>query len=53
VAGGAYQLVDRLGKVYVGPQFVFPTDFGTAPEAGFVLRTTVDRVGGVGPWVAG
>src|SRR5437899_1721113 len=35
VTGGAYGLLDRLGKVYIGPQFVFPTDHGTAPEAGF------------------
>ncbi len=46
--GGAWSLLDRLGKVYVGADFTFP---GEAP-GGFVLRYTVTRVGGVGPWVA-
>ena len=49
--GGASDLLHRLGKVYVGPDFEFPV---TAPdEAGFVLRVSVDRVTGHGPWVSG
>lgn len=46
--GGARELLHRLGKVYVTPEFEF-----TAPgdSAGFVLRYEVERVGGVGPWV--
>jgi PPOX class probable F420-dependent enzyme len=46
--GGAWSLLDRLAKVYVGPDFTFP-----APESagGFVLRYTIEHVGGVGPWV--
>lgn len=50
VAGGAYELLSNLGRLYVGPEFVFPTQSGSAPGDGFVLRTTVGRVGGVGPW---
>jgi PPOX class probable F420-dependent enzyme len=50
VRGGAYRLLERLGKLYVGPDFTFPTQFGAEPEAGWVLRTTVERIGGVGPW---
>ena len=48
VAGGAPDLVRRLGKVYVGPDFEFPLP----PDAGegFVLRVSVDRVLGQGPW---
>jgi PPOX class probable F420-dependent enzyme len=50
VRGGAYQLLRELGRAYVGPDFEFPTDFGTGPDDGWVLRTTVERIGGVGPW---
>jgi PPOX class probable F420-dependent enzyme len=46
--GGAAELLHRLGRVYVGPDFVFPVE--APPEAGFVLRTAVDRVTGHGPW---
>lgn len=44
--GGAFDVLDRLGKVYVGPAFTFPVN----DRPGYVLRTTVDRVGGHGPW---
>jgi PPOX class probable F420-dependent enzyme len=45
--GGARGLLERLGKVYVGPDFDFP-----APKDadGFVLRFSIERIGGVGPW---
>ena len=45
--GGAWALLDRLAKVYVGPDFTFP-----APESpgGFILRYSVERIGGIGPW---
>jgi len=48
--GGAYDLLTGLGKLYVGPDFAFPTDFGSGPDDGWLLHTTVDRIGGVGPW---
>jgi PPOX class probable F420-dependent enzyme len=45
--GAARELLERLGKVYVGPEFEFP-----APKdaEGYLLRYSVERVGGVGPW---
>lgn len=44
---GARDLLGRLGKVYVGPDFEFPAP----PDAdGYVVRYSVDRIGGVGPW---
>lgn len=49
--GGAAELLHRLGRVYVGPDFVFPVT--APPEAGFVLRTSVERVTGHGPWASG
>jgi PPOX class probable F420-dependent enzyme len=44
--GGGAALVQELARIYLGPDVVFP-----GPEApdGFVLRTTVERVGGVYP----
>ena len=42
----AWDLLDRLMKVYVSPDATFP-----APRVpGFVVRYRVERVGGVGPW---
>lgn len=49
--GGASDLLHRLGKVYVGADFEFPVT--AAADAGFVLRVSVDRVTGHGPWVSG
>ena len=47
--GGAPELLQRLAHVYLGPEVVFPPM--PDPPPGFVLRTTVERLGGVGPWV--
>lgn len=44
--GGAWDLLDRLAKVYMGPDAEFPAPKGD----GFVVRYSVERVGGVGPW---
>jgi PPOX class probable F420-dependent enzyme len=42
----AWELLDRLAKVYVAPDAGFP-----APRAeGYIVRYTVERVGGVGAW---
>jgi PPOX class probable F420-dependent enzyme len=46
--GGAWDLLNRLGKVYVAPDLEFPAP---RTEAGYVLRYAVERIGGVGPWV--
>jgi PPOX class probable F420-dependent enzyme len=43
----AWDLLDRLAKVYVGPDTTFPVP----RRAGYVIRYRVERVGGVGPWV--
>jgi PPOX class probable F420-dependent enzyme len=48
VEGGAPELLQRLAEVYLGPGVKFPP-FDN-PPAGHVIRITVDRVGGVGPW---
>ena len=46
--GGAWDLLNRLAKVYMGPTSEFP-----APrrEGGFIMRYSVQRISGVGPWV--
>ena len=45
---GAWDLLDRLAKVYMAPDAAFP-----APKApGYIVRYRVDRIGGVGPWAA-
>jgi PPOX class probable F420-dependent enzyme len=49
--GGAPNLLRRLGRVYVGPEFDFP--LGPDPAPGYVLRTRVERVTGHGSWAAG
>ena len=46
--GGAAELLQRLAHVYLGPDVVFPPM--PDPPPGYVLRTTVERLGGVGPW---
>ena len=48
--GGAAELLQRLAHVYLGPDVRFPPM--ADPPAGFVLHTTVERIGGVGPWAA-
>jgi PPOX class probable F420-dependent enzyme len=49
--GGAPELLQRLAHVYLGPDVRFPPM--DDPPAGFVMRITPERVGGVGPWVSG
>ena len=48
--GGAWEALDRLTKTYVGPDTTFPAP---RAEGGFVVYYDVERIGGVGPWVAG
>ena len=48
--GGAAALLQRLAHTYLGSDVRFPPM--DDPPTGFVLRTTVERVGGVGPWSA-
>jgi PPOX class probable F420-dependent enzyme len=49
-AGGAAELLQRLAHVYLGPDVKFPPM--DDPPAGYVMRTTVERIGGVGPWAS-
>ena len=46
--GGAPELLQRLAHVHLGPDVEFPPM--PDPPPGFVLRITVERIGGVGPW---
>ncbi|MEX5633333.1 PPOX class F420-dependent oxidoreductase [Parafrankia sp. FMc2] len=42
-----WDLLNRLTKIYVAPDAEFP-----APRAsGYIIRYSVQRIGGVGPWV--
>ena len=46
--GGAPELLQRLAHVYLGPDVkVPPMD---DPPPGFVMHTSVERIGGVGSW---
>lgn len=48
--GGAPELLQRLAHVYLGPDVKFPPM--DDPPPGYVLRTTVERIGGIGPWAS-
>lgn len=48
--GGAAELVGALARVYVAPDFEYQAPPG--PPPGYVVRTTVERISGVGPWTA-
>ena len=44
----AWDVLDGLAKTYLGPDVTFP-----APrDPGFVVRYTIERVGGIGPWAS-
>ena len=47
-AGGAPELLQALAHVYIGPDVKFPPM--DDPPPGSVVRITVDRLSGVGPW---
>jgi PPOX class probable F420-dependent enzyme len=44
---GTWDLLDRLTKVYLSPDTEFPAPRGP----GYIVRYSVERIGGVGPWV--
>jgi len=46
--GGAPELLQRLARVYLGPDVKFPPM--DDPPPGYVLRIAAERIGGVGPW---
>ncbi|MDA0182186.1 PPOX class F420-dependent oxidoreductase [Solirubrobacter phytolaccae] len=43
----AWELLDRLAKLYMTPETTFPAPRGP----GYIVRYALERVGGVGPWV--
>ena len=48
--GGAPDLLQRLAHVYLGPEVKFPPM--DDPPPGHTMRITVERIGGVGPWMS-
>jgi len=48
--GGAPELLQRLAHTYLGPEVHFPPM--PDPPPGFVMRTTIERLGGIGPWTS-
>ena len=46
--GGAAEVLQRLAHTYLGPDVKFPPM--DDPPPGYVIRTTPERFGGVGPW---
>ena len=46
--GDAPELLQRLARVYLGPDVPFPPM--PDPPPGYVMRVAVDRIGGIGPW---
>lgn len=45
---GAWDLLDRLTKIYMSPEETFPGRKGP----GYIVRYSITRVGGVGPWAS-
>ena len=48
--GGAADLLQRLARIYLGPDVVFPGI--PDPPPGFVVRIAPERISGIGPWRA-
>ena len=46
--GGAAELLQELAHVHLGPDVKFPPM--DDPPPGVILRITVERVSGIGPW---
>lgn len=44
----AWDLLNQLTKVYMSPDTEFPAPKGP----GYIVRYTIERIGGVGPWAA-
>jgi PPOX class probable F420-dependent enzyme len=44
----AWHLLNRLAKVYLSPVTEFPAPKGP----GYILRYSVEQIGGVGPWAS-
>ena len=46
-SGDAWDLLNRLAKVYMSPDAEFPDQ----RRPGYIVRYSVERISGVGPWV--
>ena len=46
--GGGPELLQRLARIYLGPDVVFPAM--PDPPPGYVTHVRVERVSGIGPW---
>jgi PPOX class probable F420-dependent enzyme len=44
----AWDLLNRLAKVYVSPDALYPG----AKGPGYIVRYSIERIGGVGPWTS-
>jgi len=44
----AWDLLNRLAKTYMSPEAEFPAPKGP----GYIVRYSIDRIGGVGPWIS-
>jgi hypothetical protein len=44
-----WELMDKHAKAYVSPEARFPVP--EAPKPGFIVRYSIVRIGGIGPWV--
>ena len=49
--GGAVSLLQRLARIYLGPDADFPPA-ALRDRPGFVTRITPRRLAGVGPWIS-
>jgi PPOX class probable F420-dependent enzyme len=47
--GGAAELLQRLARIYLGPEVDFPPE-PFRSKAGFIVHITPERYAGIGPW---
>src|SRR5215813_14282049 len=47
--GGAVALLEKLAKLYLGPNIEFPPE-SLRSKPGYITRITPQRFGGIGPW---
>src|SRR5262245_45484168 len=47
--GGAVALLEKLAKLYLGPNIEFPPE-SLRSTPGYITRITPQRFGGIGPW---
>lgn len=47
-SGQAWDLLNRLTKVYMSPDAEFPAPRGP----GYIVRYEIERIGGIGPWAS-